>query len=152
MKVINLKNGGHVIVDDEDFEFLSQWQWSQHNSGTKIYARREEYINGKRKRIYMHREILKGFPLIDHKNGDGLDNRKENLRSATKSQNASNSYKSFGKTKIRGVHWNKQNQNWRVRIRVNKKIIEVGSFKELEDALNASVSAYRKYLGEFSPC
>lgn len=104
MMQIPLTKGLVALVDDDDYDFLMQWKWCASDCsrglGTKFYAvtqiRTFEY---KRKRIYMHRVIM-GEPLnlcVDHINGDSLDNRKENLRSVTVSENAAHKQPSKSK-------------------------------------------------------
>src|SRR3972149_6021810 len=109
MKKIKLTKDEFALVDDEDFEYLNQFAWQCSPLG---YATR---------RIGMHREIIKtpkGM-YTDHINGNPLDNRKENLRIVTFSQNMLNRkrYKN-NKSGHKGVVWNKDRQKWRVRIDV----------------------------------
>ena len=81
MREIQLTQGHVAIVDNEDFEFLSQFKWHAHRNRYTYYA--ETYKRGSKKRIKMHRAIC-GFPelrfVVDHINGNGLDNRRANLR------------------------------------------------------------------------
>ena len=110
MKEIKLTQGKVALVDDEDFDFLNQWKWCAHKDGNNFYAVRVDYSNGRanKKFLSMHRVLLgltdpKIFP--DHKDGDGLNNQRYNLRIATPSQNVINS-KTSGKDKTsiyRGV-------------------------------------------------
>jgi HNH endonuclease len=106
MKTIELTQGYKAIVDDSDYAYLSQFKW-HYNCG---YAERKE--NGKH--IRMHRELCKG-KIIDHINGITLDNRRENLRPATKSQNAMN----MRKIGYKGVSRDKN--SYRVQIMKNGK-------------------------------
>jgi hypothetical protein len=121
MKRIKLTQGKFALVDNEDFEWLSQWKWTYN---PMKYAVRFERKNNKRKMIYMHREILKirkGL-LADHINFNGLDNRKTNLRIATYGQNITHSPPR--KTNIsgfKGVSFVKSKKKWVVRIMVNGK-------------------------------
>ena len=107
-KIIELTQGKSCIVDDEDFEFLNKWKWQAWKSpyGTVWYALRSVKILGTRRSntIRMHRVIM-GDPFgleIDHKNHDGLDNRRENLRICTKAQNQQNANPQIGR-RTRGV-------------------------------------------------
>jgi hypothetical protein len=96
MKEIELTQGKVAIVDDEDFEYLSEWNWcAVYDPSSKSYR---AYTNDYSKKlcgvrsVFMHRYVM-GFPSlfqIDHINHDTLDNRKENLRVATPSQNCRN--------------------------------------------------------------
>ena len=102
----------------------------------------------------MHREIM-NFPagrLVDHGNGDSLDNRIDNLRAATKAQNAHNKGKTRKKTssKYIGVYFNKQTKRWISQIKYKEKRIYLGYFKDEVKAAKAHDAAARKYHGEFA--
>lgn len=97
MKEIPLTQCLVAVVDDEDYEWLSQWKWAAHRHKRrrlpdKWYAERTEGPRGKQVSVLMHRVIAKtGVGLdTDHIDGDGLNNQKCNLRAATRSQNAAN--------------------------------------------------------------
>lgn len=117
MKLIRLTKNKFAKVDNEDFESLNQYKW-HYNDG---YAERKE--NGKH--IKMHRELLNAqTSLVDHINGDTLDNQRKNLRLATRSQNAMNMRKHTGKSVYKGV--SKEKEYWRVQIwKDNKKALGV---------------------------
>ena len=104
MKYIPLTQGKLAIVDDEDFEWLSQWKW---HFNRKKYAARTINHSGK---LYMHQVILntpKGM-LSDHRNGNGLDNRRKNLRACNVQQNKANSRLPKNNTSgFKGVYWEK---------------------------------------------
>lgn len=111
MKQIPLSTGGFTLVDEADYESLCQYQWHVSRCGHRTYARRYERINtenGKAKyaTIRIHCQIMGHVPgmEIDHINGDGLDNRRENLRHCTRSQNIMNARKYKGKHKYKGVY------------------------------------------------
>lgn len=88
---------------------------------------------------------------IDHINGRGDDNRWSNLRSATQSQNKANSpvYRN-SKSGIKGISWNASSRKWNASIQVNKKLIHLGRFADINDAAKAYKLAAEKYFGSFS--
>jgi len=137
---IELSRNKFVIVSEEDFEYLSQFNWCY-----KDYARRN---------ILMHRGIAERMGLdlsneIDHINGDKLDNRRENLRSATRSQNMMNSGKPKNNTSgHKGVSWHRN--KWEARIIINGKKKHLGCFEDKEEAAKAYKEAAEKYFGEFA--
>ena len=98
MKTIPLTKGKVAIVDDEDFDYLNQWKWFiKKKSEILIYAARWiRHKNGKRTNCYMH-QLLHKIPLskrfkyrVSHKNLNGLDNRRSNLKNVTKKENLEN--------------------------------------------------------------
>lgn len=96
------------------------------------------------------RKLAKGeFP--DHINGNGLDNRRENLRLATRSQNSINRGKqSNNKSGYKGVSWNKRDKRWTAQITINKHIINLGGFDTPEQAYEAYKEAAKQYHGTFA--
>lgn len=121
MKTIQLTRGKQAIVDDENYEFLSQWKWCAHQGGRGIwYAVR--YENGP---IFMHGVVLGISPphQADHRNHDGLDNRTENLRVCTRTQNQQNRRGWGGTSEFKGVYWDSRRHGWRTQIVVNKRKI-----------------------------
>lgn len=147
MKEIELTKGYKTIVDDEDYELITQWKWSYF----KGYARRTgTLLNGKRKSILLHRLIInaKSGEQVDHKNRNKLDNRKENLRIATASQNAINRLNIINKSrKYRGIYF--RNNSYKAAVSVNKKTYNIGSFNLEMEAAKAYDIAALYYHGEF---
>lgn len=140
-----------TIVDDEDFEKLSKQNWKCNPHSKRAY--RVVYNHPQKpKYIYMHREIT-NCPEgreVDHINGNGLDNRKINLRIVTREQNMWNQkINKRNKSGYTGVYWNKLNKNWRTRFQIGDKIIEVGSFKDKYEAVLAYERKIAEYRGEF---
>jgi hypothetical protein len=89
--------------------------------------------------------------FVDHINGNKADNRKNNLRLVTASQNLMNTkLRSDNTSGYKGVYYNKKNNKRYARITVNKKIINLGSFKNKEDAIKIRKDAEEKYFGEYS--
>jgi hypothetical protein len=85
-KEIPLTQGKVAVVDEEDFDRLNKHKWYACKNGNTFYALRKSNVNGKRLTILMHREILglkPGDPGVDHRDGNGLNNRRKNLRLAS---------------------------------------------------------------------
>lgn len=148
MKTIPLTQGCEAIVDDEDYEHLIQWKWYAQKGSATFYATRDIRVAPKkRKYVWMHR-LLNKTPdglLTDHINGNGLDNRKENLRTVDHQQNMINCARhKIGSSKYRGVSWHIGNKNWMAQITVNKKNVYIGAYPtEIE-----AKEAYDKYRSE----
>jgi len=144
MRSIPLTRGKVAIVDDADYEFLSQSTWHAWWSGSRWYA-----LDGHRR--YMHRVIL-GLTRFcdkgDHKDGDGLNNQRCNLRIATNSQNAANSkLRSTNRSGFRGVVWSVKESKWIAVIGPN---IRIGCFSQREQAAIAYNEEAIKRYGEFA--
>jgi hypothetical protein len=154
MKRIKLTQSKFALVDDEDYEYLNQWNWYAQKDDKTCYAKRSYSIgNGKQKTIYMHRVIAErmGIHNPDHIDIDGLNNQRNNLREATDNQNKANRTLFKNNTSgYKGVSWNKYNKKWVAYIRVNKKRIHLGYFNDIKDAARAYNEAAIKYFGEFA--
>ncbi len=160
-KQISLTQGKFAIVDDEDFEYLNEYNWYAYKGRATFYARRnvrDEKTN-KQTLIRIHREILKAKKgqHVDHINHNGLDNRKENLRVCNNSENSMNSrkHKTYNggrkpSSKFKGVYWYKRTKKWRVRITINYKLIHLGYYNDEIEAAKAYDNAAIKYFGEFA--
>ena len=146
-KIISLTQGYIAIVDDDDFEKVSKHKWCVKKTSHNVYAKR--YSNSKT--IDMHHVIIErkeGF-VVDHINGDGLDNRKENLRLCTHSENMKNiKMRKDNLSGVRGVYWNAIAKKWHCQIQFNGKKIYLGLFKELDDAKN-TIELHQKKLSNF---
>jgi len=154
-RILPLTKGYYVLVDEEDYDFLAQWKWHAciSPSGNVYAMRNSPPINGKRTHIMMHRIINKtpdGF-RTDHINGNGLDNRKSNLRTVTPVQNGQNRRPNKkGTSKYKGVFWHKQHCKWYAQIQVNKKSIFLGLFTDEDLAAKAYEKAAKEKFGEFN--
>lgn len=150
MKQIPLTQGKFALVDDEDFQMLSEFKWQYGSWG---YATRAVRIDGRIKHIRMHRLVM-GTPDdvdIDHINGDKLDNRRENLRVCNDSQNQANiGIRKNNTTGYKGVSYNKRRNNYMATIRVNGNKKYLGSYTNPKDAAVAYNLAAVKYFGEFA--
>lgn len=145
---IPLTRGLVALVDDEDAEWLRQWRWCA------LSTRRSSFYACRRQgacAILMHRELLQP-PLgyhCDHIDGNGLDNRRANLRLATPSQNAQNSRaKKKNSTGFRGVY--REGERFVAQIRANRVTVRLGRFKTAESAHAAYCEAARRLHGEFA--
>ena len=154
MKEIPLTQGKVAIVDDEDFERLNQFKWCAHKSRNMFYADRNSLsVSGKKKTIKMHKMLLPCDEMkIDHRNGNGLDNRKENLRICTNRENCSNKRHPHKDNKlgIKGVNFDKKCNKFRAQIMTMGKKIHLGLFNVMGDADSAYRLAEEKYFGEFA--
>lgn len=147
---ILLTRGYSTVVDDEDYYELSQYRWhTQTGKQDTIYAARKE--DGKH--ILMHRQILCATDgiLVDHKDGNGLNNRRANLRFATKGQNQANSRTRDNKTsRFRGVCWHNNRAKWIAQINTPYGAKNLDGFDNEEDAAKAYDKAALKRFGEFA--
>lgn len=151
MKTIRLNDGYEAIVDDEDFTFLSQWSWSYDGKG---YARRNEQMpDGRQRTIRMHRVIMGSPPGdVDHINRNSLDNRRENLRAVTHTQNLFNSGAHKNNTSgFKGVSFSNRDRKWRAEIRIGAgRRLSLGYFDTAQDAAAAYAKAAAQHHGEFA--
>jgi len=156
-----IKLGGklfkHTIVDDEDFEYLNQWKWTLSPQGyavRRIHTRLGigEYAG---EIIFMHR-LTMDCPKnknIDHKNGNKVDNRKDNLRLCNQSQNGANSKIRINNTTgYKGVKIDKRQPGrpYIAEITVNRKVIYLGGHSTKEEAATSYNRAAIKYFGQFA--
>ena len=149
MKEIKLINPDEVtVVDDCDYAEISKYRWLLTPQG---YARNSNRIEGKRQ--LLHRIILKTPQNLqtDHINCDKLDNRRENLRIATHSQNSANGMNCRGGTsQYKGVYWDKEKRKWCATIRINNKQKYIGRYKSEEQAARAYDITASKYFGKYA--
>ena len=151
MKEIPLTQNRTALVDEGDFESLSKYTW-RFSAG---YAVRSVKIpkTHKNRTIYMHRQVLKvvNGEICDHKNGNGLDNRKENLRRCTVAENCRNrNISTRNKSGHKGVSWQKRERRWYAQICVNGRTKTLGYFKDKSLAAQSYNEAAVKYFGEFA--
>lgn len=116
MKIIHLQRGYSATVDDADYDIVNRYHWhADVYPNDVVYARSNTVINGKKTTVLMHRIIMgngaKDFPLIDHKDRNGLNNTRRNLRWADRSGNLANTPSRPGSSsKYKGVTWDKNKE------------------------------------------
>lgn len=144
-----------ALVDAADYPSVAPFHWHLlrgHNG--KLYA----YAGVTSGSIYMHRliaETLPGFET-DHENGDGLDNRRSNLRTATASQNSGNTWKPrrpggmAHSSRYKGVSWDKSRSRWQAKICRNGRHKNLGRYDDEADAARAYDAAAMLHYGEFA--
>jgi hypothetical protein len=137
-----------AIVDKEDYKRVNNYNWSFVNQHGMCYA--VTIIAGKNTR--MHRFIMNpsGKEMIDHKNGNGLDNRKSNLRVATHQQNMMNKRKGINRlSKYKGVSKN-QIGKWVAQICYNKKLYYLGCYTSEAEAAIVYNEKAKEFFGDFA--
>lgn len=151
MKLIPLTQGYFTKVDDDDFRKYAIYRWHVGFGGKNKKYPRPMRGSHKGKYFYLYREITncpKGM-MVDHINGDTLDNRKCNLRICNRSENLLNS--SFNKNNtsgFKGVIWHSQNKKWQAKATINKKQIYFGSSNDKVEAAKMYDEGITKLFGE----
>jgi hypothetical protein len=150
---IELSQGKIALVDAADYGWLSQWKWTAHQMHGGIwYAMRTDFSTGGPVQVYMHRLILdtQAGKKTDHVNGNGLDNRRANLRPCTTAQNAQNQHKRASPTtsRFKGVFRN--HNRWGSRIAANGKRYWLGAYGSELEAARAYNEAAARLHGAFA--
>jgi hypothetical protein len=148
MKEIPLTQGQIALVDDADYDWLNQFKWCAERAKQTYYARGRASVDGKTVLIRMH--VLIAGPRPDHKDGNGLNNQRHNLRRATSAQNARNKRRSGNNTSgYKGVSFSKKAKGWRARIKTEGRERHLGVYLTPEAAALAYNDAAEIYHGEF---
>lgn len=156
MKLIPLSKGKFAKVDDADYDSIIKFKWYASVDCNTFYARRNFRIPGAKSQKHesMHKFILGTNPdgkIIDHIDGDGLNNQRSNLRFATKAENCRNARPAKGKySKYKGVWFNKLEGKYMAGIMVNRKPISLGYFDDEVKAAIAYNEAAIMHHGEFA--
>lgn len=156
MKEIQITQGNKAVINDDDFDKVSRYKWY---SVTPVkctwqrYAAAKNYPDGGFKTILMHRLIMnapKGV-VVDHKDGNGLNNQRSNLRLCTDTQNKHNCrLSSTNKSGYRGVSFHDKTKKFRAYISKNNKTIHLGLYETSEDAARARDKICEELRGEFA--
>lgn len=150
--LINSKKHGiqECLMDDEDYAFINKWSWKILSHKTKKYAARWDGKNT----LLMHRVILKITDpkvLVDHKDLDGLNNQKFNLRKCNKAENNRHvESRKNSSSKYLGVSWDKINKKWTAQITINSKTTHIGRFHKETDAADAYNKKAIEVFGQFA--
>lgn len=162
-KATTNKDKYFVMVDDEDYEWLIKWNWSVHVLERTCYPVRTTTSKGKTTLLYMHNAVmnrtaqeLKDDVRIDHRDHNGLNCQKSNLRRCTHQQNCKNmrsrknsSSKYLGVGRIKDSRKGKRNKIWHAQISVGGKGISLGVYETEQEAAFMYDLAALKYHGEF---
>lgn len=156
MKTIPL--GGKVaagrvaLIDDEDCELVAGYGWCAARIGRTLYAQAYVRGSGAAAPVYvrMHK-LITGWPQTDHINGNGLDNRRANLRPASQAQNQANQRpRRGGSSQYKGVYWHPSAQKWAANIQVSGRARYLGVFIAEEDAARAYDAAATEAFGSYA--
>jgi hypothetical protein len=159
LNLIPLNHEQFAIVDEEDFEAVSALSWFHYPDDKTSYAvRKIKKPGGTSCSLAMHTYIfmIQGIQIpprhsVDHINGNGLDNRRANLRIVTIQQNALNRKLTIANTSgYRGVMWHKKSKRWRATLFTNGKLHHIGAFKDKIEAAKARDAKAKELHGEFA--
>jgi hypothetical protein len=153
MKELKLTKGYVAIVDDEDFEIVSQWHWSATKCCDKVYARRTQRYGNKKVQVYLHRYLMNihlcdKTVFCDHKDRDTMNNQKSNLRVCTAAENQRNKTKKRnGMHKYMGVSAN--HKRFSASLSLNGKRVYIGTYDTQEEAAIAYNKKKIEVHGDF---
>lgn len=147
----NLNESYHVLIDIDKKEELSKYKIYTRSHGNKQYA----FISKNGKKLFLHRFIMglekeeySIHKVVDHINGNSLDNRVCNLRICSHRENAQNCRTT---SRVVGVGWLKYNKKWTARIMINYKGVHLGNFNTYEEAVLARLQKEQEVCGEYGP-
>lgn len=155
---IPLTRGQVAIIDADDWHLIKDYKWYAQWSPSKrgyyaVSTSSEKTKAGKNKTVWMHRIIMKatGKVVVDHIDGHGLNNTKENLRVVGHRENAINRKLMRNSTSMAtGVSFDKESRKWKVHIRINKKQVTLGRFVDYDEAVAIRKAAEDEHYGEFA--
>lgn len=150
---IPLTKGFVATVDAADFDMLSHWRWYADERHGSVYAVTKVASNGLRRKLRMHRVLALPGPseMVDHVNGDSLDNRRANLRVCSNAENQRNRSPYLGKSStFKGVSWHEPSGKWKASIKVLGELCYLGVFDTERDAAAAYDAAAQVAFGDFA--
>ncbi len=149
---LTLTKGYVAMIDAADVPLVGMWNWTAKVTETNVYAKRNDCSVKPSRSIYLHRAILSAPAEmeVDHRDGDGLNNCRSNLRMATRTQNSCNvKRRASNSSGYKGACWDKRRSAWVAHIRVNGVQTHLGRFDTAEAAHQAYVDASARMHGEF---
>lgn len=155
LRLIPLTRGKFATVDATDFAELSRHNWYAFHSKGIFYAARKagqyDIDYAYRSVIFMHKQLLNTSSLVDHKDRNGLNNARSNLRTATYSQNNANKISREGSSsRYLGVIWDKSRNLWQAKLTFQGVTHHLGRFEDEELAAKAYDQAALRFYGEFA--
>lgn len=155
MKEIILSSRGFTMVDDDDFERFGHLSWNPSPRLYTTYVMKSAWdrITSRAYTLLLHREIMEAPDdvLVDHIDGNGLNNQRSNLRLCDKTLNCANSrFRRDGRSQFKGVSWCHTTARWRATIRVRNCQIHIGRYDDDRVAAKAYDKAASSYFGEFA--
>lgn len=157
--MIMIISGCEVLIDDEDYEMIFSKKYflkkaSLKRDGKTYFSRNTVLENGNKYTALLHRDIMDCIrndgKVVDHINGNTLDNRKINLRLCTNDENLRNrKINKNCKSGVKGVRWHKSSKKWLAQISYNREMMYLGSFDDINDAALAYSEASKKYHGAY---
>ncbi len=144
-------SGHYALVDDADYAHLRQFRWHRSTNG---YAMGSVKRSGQRQKVYMHRYLMDAQPgdIVDHIDGNKLNNTRANLRIVSNAQNQWNRRPQANATGYKGVTWHKRKQKYHARIQVNGQRYSLGYFDTARAAAEAYNAAAKLHFGEYRRC
>lgn len=152
LHLVPLTRGKFALIDSADAHRVGGYNWQAVRISNTWYAVRNERVNGLRRTVYMHRMLL-GEPdgEVDHRNLDGLDNCRSNLRVASHAENNRNKPRRRDNVSgAKGVSWDAQRSKWFAKITADKRQIALGRFDSMDEARAAYERAAKALFGEFA--
>jgi AP2 domain len=141
-----------TVVDDADYGVVSRYKWKVLVGSRTRYAARTVRKNRKYQTVYLHRYLTgaSADEQVDHRDGDGLNNQRANLRRCSATENRRNQGKYRGSSRFKGVSWRPDRNKWRATLVVAKRQVSLGYFKSEEGAALAYNRAAIEAFGEFA--